>query len=183
MLRAPKSGAPFRLYIAAQDRVIGAVLVQEDGDKEYIIAYLSRRLIDAETRYVFIEKLCLSLYYACTKFRPYLLSSTCVVACQADVIKYMLQKPILSGRIGKWAYALIEYDLAYESLRAMKGQVIADFIVDHRIKDEEDINYVSVCPWKLYFDGSVCSEGQGIGNVLVSPNNIMYETSVRLEYS
>jgi hypothetical protein len=49
-LRAPKSGVPFRLYIAAQDTVIGAVLVQEDGGKEYIIAYLSRRLIDTETR-------------------------------------------------------------------------------------------------------------------------------------
>ena len=131
---------------AAQERVIGAVLAQQDGGKECIIAYLSRRLLDAETRYVFIEKLCLSLYHACTRFRPYLLSSTCVVACQADVIKYMLQKPILSGRIGKWAYALIEYDLIYESLRAMRGQVIADFIVDHRIRDEEDINYVSVCP-------------------------------------
>ena len=108
ILRAPKSGAPFRLYIAAEDRVIGAVLAQEVSGKEYIIAYLSRRLLDAESRYVFIEKLCLSLYYACTKFRPYLLSSTCVVACQADIIKYMLQRPILSGRIGKWAYALIE---------------------------------------------------------------------------
>ena len=183
VLRAPKSGASFRLYIAAQDTVIGAVLVQEDGGKEYIIAYLSRRLIDAETRYVFIEKLCLSLYYACTKFWPYLLSSTCVVACQADVIKYMLQQPILSGRIGKWAYALTEYDLAYESLRAMRGQVIADFIVDHRIKNEEDINYVSICPWKLYFDGSVCDKGQGVGNILISPNNIAYEASVRLEYS
>ena len=135
---------PFRLYIAAQDKVIGVVLAQENGGKEYIIAYLSRRLLDAESRYVFIEKLCLSLYYACTKFRPYLLYSTCVVACQADVIKYMLQQPILSGGIGKWAYALIEYDLAYESLRAMKGQVIADFIVDHRIKDEEDIDRKSV---------------------------------------
>ena len=58
----------------------------------------------------------------------------------------MLEKPILSGRIGKWAYALIEYDLEYESLRAMRGQVIADFIVDHRIDDEENISYVSVCP-------------------------------------
>ena len=64
----------------------------------------------------------------------------------------------------------------------MKGQVIADFIVDHRIKDEEDINYVSVCPWKFYFDGSVCREGQGINDVLISPNNVVYETSVRLEY-
>lgn len=75
------SGAPFRLYIAAEDRVIGAVLAQEVSGKEYIIAYLSRRLLDAESRYVFIEKLCLSLYYACTKFPPYLLSSMCVVAC------------------------------------------------------------------------------------------------------
>jgi hypothetical protein len=27
-----------------------------------------------------------------------------------------LLKPILSGRMGKWAYALVEYDLAYELL-------------------------------------------------------------------
>jgi hypothetical protein len=32
------------------------------------------------------------------------------VACEYDVIKHMLLKPILSGRIGKWAYALVEYD-------------------------------------------------------------------------
>jgi hypothetical protein len=49
------------------------------------------------------------------------------------VIKHMLQKPILSGRIRKWAYALIEYDLAYEPLKSMKGQVVADFIVGHSI--------------------------------------------------
>ena len=51
----------------------------------------------------------------------------------------MLQKPILSGRIGKGAYALVEYDLAYESLRAIKGQIVADFIVEHQIKDEHDL--------------------------------------------
>jgi hypothetical protein len=77
----------------------------------------------------FIEKLCLSLFYACSKLRHYMLSSTCVVACQVDVIKHMLQEPILSGRIGKWAYTFIEYDLAYKQLKSMKGQVVADFIV------------------------------------------------------
>ena len=70
ILRAPKSGAPFRLYIAAEDRVIGAVLAQGVSGKEYIIAYLSSRFLDPESRYVFIEKLCLSLYYACTEFWP-----------------------------------------------------------------------------------------------------------------
>jgi hypothetical protein len=83
-----------------------------------------------------------------------------VVACQADVIKSMLKKPIFNVRIAKWAYALIEYNLAYESLRVMRYQVIADFIVD---QDEENINCISVCPWKLYFNGSVCREAQGIG--------------------
>ena len=99
-------------------------MTQETEGKEYIITYLSRRLIDAETMYTFIEKLCLSLYYACTKLRHYLLSSTCIVTCQADVIKHMLQKLILSARIRKRAYALVEYDLAYESLKFVRGQIV-----------------------------------------------------------
>jgi hypothetical protein len=44
-----------------------AVLTQVMEDKEHIITYLSRYLIDAEIRYSFIEKLCLSLFYACSK--------------------------------------------------------------------------------------------------------------------
>ena len=107
----------------------------------------------------------------------------CIVTCQADVIKYMIQKPILSGRIRKWAYALVEYDLVYESLRAVKGQIVADFIIEHRINDEHDleVGYVTCIPWKLYFDGSVCDDGRGvgIGNVLVSLSGAVFELSNR----
>jgi hypothetical protein len=49
VLRAPKSGIPFKLYIAAEKDVIGGVLTQETEGKEYIVAYESRRLLDAET--------------------------------------------------------------------------------------------------------------------------------------
>ena len=109
---------------------------------------MSRQLIDAEMRYTFIEKVCLSLYYVCTKLRHHLLSSTYIVTCQANIIKHMLQMPILSGRIGKWDYALVEYNLAYESQRAMKGQIVADFIVEHRINDEHEleVGYVTCTP-------------------------------------
>jgi hypothetical protein len=100
-MKALVARIPFRLYITAEDAVIGAILTQVTEDKEHIITYLSRCLIDTETRYYFIEKLCLSLFYACSKLRHYLLSSTCVVTCQADVIKHMLQQSILSGRIKK----------------------------------------------------------------------------------
>jgi hypothetical protein len=50
----------------------------------------------------------------------------------------MLQQPILSGTIGKRAYALIEYDLAYEPFKSIKGQVVADFIVEHSIYQNSD---------------------------------------------
>jgi len=98
--------------------------------------------------YTFIEKLCLSLYYACTKLRHYLLTSACIVVCQTNVIKHMLQKPILSGRIGKWAYGLVEYNLACEPLESMRGQIVADFIVEHRVDDKRDleVGYITCIP-------------------------------------
>jgi hypothetical protein len=151
------------MYIAVQERVIGAILLQEEDGKELLVAYVSRRLLDAETRYVFVEKLCLSLYYACSKFRHYILSGSCIVTCQYYVIKHMLLKPILSGRMGKWAYALVEYDLAYEPLRSMKGQVVADFIVDHVVDVDHSVNFVQLKPWVLYFDGSICVRGREPG--------------------
>ena len=42
VLKAPRRGVPFRLYVAAEDKIIGVVLTQETEEKEYIITYLSR---------------------------------------------------------------------------------------------------------------------------------------------
>jgi hypothetical protein len=61
VLRAPRVGKDFKLYISAQKLVIGSLLMQEDGGKEFVVAYLSRRLVYAEMRYTSIEKLCLSI--------------------------------------------------------------------------------------------------------------------------
>jgi hypothetical protein len=91
VMKSPMAGIPFWLYIADEDAVIGVVLMQITEGKEHIITYLSRRLIDAEIRYSFVEVLCLSLFYACFKLRHYLSSSTSVLACQAVVIRHMLQ--------------------------------------------------------------------------------------------
>ena len=121
VLIAPQSGKPFKMYISAEDDTIVAVLAQEVDGKEHVIFYLSRKLIDAETRYPPIEKLCLSLYHACTKLRHYLLSAAYLVVCKTDIVKHILSVPILRGRLGKWAYALIEFDLRYESAKAVKG--------------------------------------------------------------
>jgi hypothetical protein len=59
------------------------------------------------------------------------------------------------------AYALVEYDLHCEPLSSMKGQIVADFIVGHRVDKQLDlsVSYVTFTPWKLHFDGSVCKDG------------------------
>jgi hypothetical protein len=144
---------------------------------------VSRRLLDAATRYVFVEIICLSLYYACSKFGHYILSSSCIVACQYDVIKHMLLMPILSGRMGKWAYALVEYDLAYKRLQSMKGQVVADFIVNHAVDVDHSVNFIQLKPWGLYFCSSVCSKAQGARCVVVFSSGMYVDLSIRLEFA
>jgi hypothetical protein len=67
VMRAPIAGIPFGLYIATEDAVIGVLLIQVIDGKEHIITYLRQCIIDAETRYSFIKKLYLSLFYACSK--------------------------------------------------------------------------------------------------------------------
>ena len=67
VLVPPQRGKPFKLYLSADDQTIGLALMQEFEGKERVIFYLSRRLLDTETRYSPIEKLCLCLYFSCTK--------------------------------------------------------------------------------------------------------------------
>jgi len=61
VLVAPQHGKPFRLYLSTNDTVISSTLIQQFEGKERVNYYLSRRLVDVETRYSVIEKLCLCL--------------------------------------------------------------------------------------------------------------------------
>ena len=86
VLVPPQQAKPFRLYLSTDGVVIGSALIQEFEGKERVIYYLSRRLVDAETRYSEIEKLCLCLYFSFVKLRHYLLSVECTVICKDDVV-------------------------------------------------------------------------------------------------
>src|ERR1044072_791465 len=172
VLLPPIRNRPMKLYIAASDLTIESMLAQEDDDGvERAIYYLSRVLNDAETRYSSIEKLCLCLYFSCVKLKYYIKPIDVYVYSHFDVIKHMLLKPILHSRIGKWALALTEYSLTYAPLKSTKGQVVADFIVDHAIRDLVQ-DYVGLYPWKLYFDGSKHKNGSGVRILIISPQGI-----------
>jgi ribonuclease HI len=65
----------------------------------------------------------------------------------------------------------------------MKGQVVADFIVDHVVDVDHLVSVVQLKPWGLYFDGSICSKGHGAGCVVVSPSGVYIDLSIRLEFA
>jgi len=123
--------------MAASECTIGSILAQEDENGvERANYYLSRVLNDAEARYHLIEKLCMCLYFSCTKLKQYIKHVDVYVYSQFDIIKHMLSKPILHSRVGKWPLALTEYSLTYQSLKSVKGQIVVNFIVDHSLVEE-----------------------------------------------
>jgi hypothetical protein len=97
VLVPPQQDKPFYVYLSVGDTSIASVVIQVHDGKERVVFYLSRRILDAETGYPDIEKLCLYLFFTCTKLRHILLSAEMIVICKSDVIKHMLSAPMLKG--------------------------------------------------------------------------------------
>ena len=85
-----------------------------------------------------------------------LLSAETIVICKSDVIKYMLSAPVLKGRLGKWMFALSEFDIRYQPAKAVKGQALVDLVAD---KVSTDIAALFIRAWAMFFDRSACDDG------------------------
>jgi hypothetical protein len=177
VLVPPQQERPFYVYLSVGDTSTASVVIQVHDDKERVVFYLSRRMLDAETRYPDIEKLCFCLFFKRTKLWHILLSAETIVICKLDVIKHMLSAPVSKGRVGKWMFTLSEFDIRYQPAKVVKGQALADLILE---RINTDIAALSIRAWAMYFDGSVCGDGCGIGIMLVSPRGATYSFSMRL---
>ncbi|XP_050229158.1 uncharacterized protein LOC126678297 [Mercurialis annua] len=180
----PKPNKPLLLYLSAAHESLRCMLAQEDNGVERAVYYLSRGLTDTEIRYTDIEKMCLCLYFTCCKLWYYMLPVVVYVLSQTDIIKYILSKTYLRNRIGKWAIAMSEFTLVYVRQRAVKGQVLVDFLVDHPsiTLREETISCCDIAMREMWFDGSRTSQGAGTGVHIVSPLRASYRLSFKLQF-
>ena len=90
LLRPPNYHRDFTLYLAAAFSTIAMVLMQDDDDgNEHIFYYLSRNLLDIETRYAYVEKLALAAVYAVQRFRHYILLRTMTMATNTFFTIYL----------------------------------------------------------------------------------------------
>ena len=71
LLMKPEDGEPLSLYLAVSGNVVSAVLVKDHEGQQYHVYYVSKSLLDAETRYSQLEKFILALIMASTKLRHY----------------------------------------------------------------------------------------------------------------
>jgi hypothetical protein len=107
VLVPPQQDRPFYVYLSVGDTSIASVVIQVHGKKERVVFYLSRRMLDAETSYPDIEKLCLCLFFTCTKFCHILLSAEIIIICKSDVIKTYAIGSCVERPIGKMDVCIV----------------------------------------------------------------------------
>jgi len=171
VLVPPVPDRPLILYLTVLEHSMGCVLGQHDktGKKEQAIYYVSKKFTEYEAKYSQIEKMCCALAWAAQRLRQYMLYNTTWLIARLDPIRFLFEKPSLSGRLARWQVLLSEYDIVYVSQKAIKGSAIAEFLADRAVDDYEPMKFefpdedlMSIFnteleqgeKWRMYFDGA-----------------------------
>ncbi|XP_077249459.1 uncharacterized protein LOC143888967 [Tasmannia lanceolata] len=132
-------GQPMLLYLSVTDTAMGCMLAQQDPEskRERAIYYVSKKMLEYEQKYTILEKTCLALVWATQKLRHYLLSSRVLLLSRMDPLKYLFEKPALTGRTARWLLLLSEFDITYVTQKSIKGRVIAEQLADSPAENNE----------------------------------------------
>ncbi|KAL6323628.1 hypothetical protein AAG906_039224 [Vitis piasezkii] len=133
-------------------------------------------MLEYEMRYVMIERLCLALVWATRRLRHYMTEYSVHLISRLDPLRYLFDRPALTGRLMRWLVLLTEFDIQYVSQKSIKGSIVADHLaslptsedrpVDDDFPDEEFVAVTSLSGWCLYFDGAANQLGHGIETAL-----------------
>ena len=130
-----------------------------------------------------MEKLILALVTATRKLRPYCHAHTIEVPTEFPM-KQVLHKPETSRRLMKWVIELSEFDIWYKPKTAIKGQVLADFVMEFTSagsnKNAQTVTDLSI--WKLSVDRASNAQGSGAGLILTSLEGIDIEYALRFGF-
>ena len=111
MLTAPESGEDLFMYLSVSDHAVSAVLLRDQGVQQPVY-YISKTLVDAETRYLPLEKLVLALVHTMRKLPHYFQAHTVFVLTEYP-LQSLLKRLDFTGRIAKWGTRLGSFDIRY----------------------------------------------------------------------
>lgn len=110
LLQFPDFTKPFVLTTDASNFAIGAVLSQGTIGSDMPVAYASRTLNDAETRYSTIEKELLAIVWATKHFRPYLYGKKFTIYTDHRPLIWAKSINEPNSKLTRWKLRLAEYD-------------------------------------------------------------------------
>lgn len=134
---SPTKGLPLTSYLTSTNKSIGALLAQEIEGTERPVYYLSRLLQGAESNYSSIKRHCLALIFAAQKLRHYFLAHPLQLVTKSNPLKYLLWKPVISGRIARWLLQLSELDITVSNPKGIRIQALANLLAQFPTGEHE----------------------------------------------
>jgi acetolactate synthase small subunit len=129
----PEPEAPLLLYVAGSDRAVSGVLVHEieEGSKviQRPVYFVSEALLGAKLNYTEVEKIAYAILTSSRKLKHYFQAHKITVST-SQPLGDILRNKEASGRIGKWATELSQFEITYAPRTTIKSQALADFMAD-----------------------------------------------------
>jgi hypothetical protein len=111
ILTFPDWNKEFHVHMDASPIVLGVALSQPgEGDIHHPIDFASRKLSITKKNHTTTKREGLEMVYALQKFRHYLLGSHFKMYTNHSTLKYLVNKPVLGGRICRGLLLFQEYN-------------------------------------------------------------------------
>ena len=195
-MSSPEPDEVLFAYITVAPYAVSLVLIQVDSGVQRPVYYVSKSLHEAEVRYLPLEKAILAVVLGTRKLPHYLQAHTVVVLTQLP-LKTILRSADYTGRIAMWGTILGAFDIKCMLRTSIKGQILTDLVAEFTEPDIEElppggnmeeklvgtISQYGLPTWEVYVDGALNQKGSGVGLVLMSPEKVDVEKSLRLNFS
>jgi hypothetical protein len=124
VLVLPDPAREFVVHCDASGYAVGAVLQQDHGKGLQPVAFMSKKMVGAETRYPVHEQELLAIVSALTTWRHYLEGATHPVRVRTDhkSLTHFQTQPMLSGRQQRWMETLSQFDYTVEYVKGQENQ-------------------------------------------------------------
>nr|GEU34341.1 hypothetical protein [Tanacetum cinerariifolium] len=109
------------------------------------------------------------------------------LAAAIEAISAVLMTERNGSKCPSTSFELGEHDIQYRPRTSVKGQILADFIMEHPkdgtpdtpIEDREELPD----PWVLFTDGSSCVDGFGDGLIIMNPEGMEFTYAIRFRFN
>jgi hypothetical protein len=138
-------------------------------------------LLETKVRYPQIQKLIYAIVLTQRKLWHYFKGHP-VIVVSSFPLGEIVQNQEASGRIDKWAVEPMGKTLSYTPCKAIKSQVLADFLAEWTDTQLPPAQ-IQAELWTMYFDGSLMKTGAGAGLLFVLSLRIHIRYVIRLHFA